>query len=342
MKKVHILLISLVLLALTGCREEHPQKEHAGMQLPPVNVEVVTVTSREAPLQTEVVGTVQPVDRAEIAAMVTGTIEQIPVVLGSRVKAGDLLVKISAGEISAKVIQAQAQLEQARRNLAREKKLLQKNAATGESVKSLEEAFRVAEAVHNEARIMLSYSTITAPFDGQITRKNTNVGDLATPGTPLLQLEDNRQLQVVTSVPEALVLLLSPGDTLPIQIPAAGISIHGKVAEIAPAADPLSRTAAVKLNIEEAVQLRSGQFARVALPGSRQDTLFVPVSAVHVFGQMEKIFVVSDNTARLRLVRTGAILNDQVEILAGLESGEQIITRSDSQLVDGQPVIIEQ
>jgi membrane fusion protein (multidrug efflux system) len=340
--KIQVLLISAILLAVAGCKGDHPATEQSERMLQPVNVRVMTVAAGKTPLQTEIVGTVQPVDRADIAAKVTGTIEKMPVTLGSRVKAGDLLVKISAGEITARVIQAQTQLEQARRNLDRERKLLEKNAATPETVKSLEETFRVAESAYNEAKVMLSYTTLTAPFDGLITSKNANVGDLATPGTHLLQLENNRKLQVVTSVPEALVLQISPGDTLPVNIPAAGIDVHGKVAEIAPAADPASRTAEVKLDIEEALQLRSGQFARVALPGSDKDTLFVPESAVQVYGQMKKIFVVENKTAHLRLVRTGMEMDGQVEILSGLEPGETIVVRQGSPLVDGQPVVIEQ
>jgi len=342
--RYHIYFILLIILGLvSSCQQGHEKKEPAHKaDLVPVQVQLITVQLQEALQQTEVVGTVQAVDRAVIAAKVTGTIEKIPVVLGSEVKAGDLLVKISAGEISAKVIQAQAQLEQARRNLEREEKLLKKNAATAESVKSLKDMYRVAEAVHNEAKTVLGYTTITAPFDGFITNKKANVGDLATPGTPLLQLEDNKKLQVVTSVPETLVLQIKLGDSLSVFIPAAKLDIRGTVAEIAPAADPLSRTAAVKININEAPQLRSGQFARVALPGRNKNTLFVPDSAVHTFGQMDRLFVVSQNKAHLRLVRTGSILNDQIEILAGLEPGERVITHSSSQLVDGQPVSIEQ
>lgn len=335
-------LISMTVLALTGCRGEHPAEEQAVKELPPVKVNVMTVLAQEAPKLTEVVGTVQPVDRAEIAAKVTGTIDKISVVLGSRVKAGDELIKINAGEISAKLIQAKAQLEQARRNLEREKKLLKKNAATPETVKSLEETFKIAEAAHREAAIMLSYATITAPFDGQITQKNANVGDLATPGVQLLQLEDNSNLQVVISVPEALVLQLKLGDTLPIHIPAADVDIQGTVSQIAPAADPLSRTSAVKLDIKESNLLRSGQFARVALPGTRKDTLFVPTGAVQQFGQMDKIFVVQDNIAHLRLIKTGAMVDQQVEILSGLEPGEKVVAALDDKIVDGQKVIIEQ
>ena len=336
----HITLI-LSLLILSGCQAEEKHKPLA-MNLPVVDVQATTVVAQEGHLQTEVVGTVQSIDQAVIAAKVTGTIEEIPVVLGSSVKAGDLLVKISAGEISAKAIQAQAQLEQARRNLEREKKLLQKNAATSENVKSLEDIYRVAEAVHREAETMLGYITVTAPFNGVITAKMSNVGDLATPGVPLLNLEDNSKLQVKASVPEALVLQILPGDSLAIFVPAANLDLQGTVAEVAPVTDPLSRTATVTININHGPLLRSGQFARVIIPGERKESLFVPSTAIHTFGQMEKMFIISDNIAHLRLIRTGIIVDDQTEILAGLEPGEIIATTNISQLIDGQPVKIVQ
>jgi len=332
-------LAALILIA--GCRDDQPHGQ-GFVDLPAVAVRSMTITPQEGHLQTEVVGTVQPVNQAVIAAKVTGTIAQIPVVLGSHVQAGDLLVNITAGEISAKVIQAQTQLEQARRNLEREQKLLQKNAATPENVKSLEEIYRVAEAAHREATTMLSYTKITAPFDGVVTAKIGNVGDLATPGTPLLRLEDNKLLQVVTSVPETLVLQIQPGDILNVHIPSARLNLQGAVAEIAPAADPLSRTATVKINIDEAQQLRSGQFARVVIPGARKDTLFIPSAAVDTFGQMEKVFVILENRAYLRLVRTGAVVGDQVEVLAGLEPGEEIVSSKTTTLHDGQAVNVLQ
>ncbi len=336
----HITLI-ISLLILAGCQTEEKHKPLT-MNLPVIDVQATTVVAQEGHLQTEVVGTVQSIDQAVIAAKVTGTIEEIPVVLGSSVKAGDLLVKISAGEISAKAIQAQAQLEQARRNLEREKKLLQKNAATSENVKSLEDMYRVAEAVHREAVTMLGYITVTAPFDGVITAKMTNVGDLATPGIPLLHLEDNSKLQVKASVPETLVLQILPGDSLAIHIPAANLDLKGTVAEVAPVTDPLSRTATVKININSGPQLRSGQFARVIIPGERKESLFVPSAAIHTFGQMEIMFVINENVAHMRLIHTGIVVGDQTEILAGVEPGEVIAITNISQLIDGQPVKIVQ
>ncbi len=331
--------IFLALAILVGCQAEEKNKQKAS-DLPAVDVQAMTVATQDGPLQTEVIGTVRSVNQAVIASKVTGTIEKMPVVLGSTIKSGDLLVKISAGEISANSVQAQAQLDQARRNLEREKKLLLKNAATAENVKSLEDMYRVAEAEHRGAVTMLSYTTITAPFDGEVTSKEVNVGDLATPGIPLLHLEDSSKLQVVVSVPESLVLQIHPGDILAIHIPTASLNLQGVVAEIAPVADPLSRTATVKINIDPSPQLRSGQFARVIIPGNMKESLFVPSTAIQSFGQMEILFVITEDKAHLRLIRTGTVIGDQVEILAGLEPGEIIIVTNSSKLIDGQPVSV--
>lgn len=336
-KPFWIIFCAAVLLG--GCRGEE-QQAVVGPPLPTAQVRAFTVAAQGTPMQTEVVGTLQAVQQAVIAAKVTGAIEKMPIVLGSEVKAGDLLVQLRAEEITARVLQAQAQLEQARRNLERERKLLQKNAATAETVRSLEEMYRIAEAAHREAKTVLDYTTITAPFAGVVTAKKASVGDMATPGAPLLYLEDSLQLQVVTSVPETLVLQLHPGDTLTVHLPAAGLELAGTVAEVAPAADPLSRTAMVKLDIEETPQMRTGQFARVILPGAQREALFVPAAAVQRFGQMERIFVIKDGRAQLRLVRTGITLHDQVEILTGLEAGEEIAIAAGAGLVDGQPVTV--
>ncbi|NIA04753.1 MAG: efflux RND transporter periplasmic adaptor subunit [Proteobacteria bacterium] len=340
-QRYFVLLAALLvgLTGLAGCQGEH-QKKVTARDLAPVQVRVVTVTRQELPAQIELVGTVVPVNRAAIAAKVTGTIEKMPVVLGSQVKKGELLVQISAEEISAKVIQAQAQLAQAKRNLDREEKLLKKNAATSENVKALRDMYRVAKAAYDGARAMLGYTTITAPFNGQVTRKLANVGDLATPGTPLLEMENNRQLQVVTAVPEGLVMRIKTGDHLAVSIPAVKLVLAGTVAEIAPAVDPLSRTSTVKINIAETAHLHSGQFARVALPGKTASNIFVPPSAIISFGQMNKIFVAVNGKAHLRLVRTGIHQDGKIEILSGLNPGDRVIVDNNKLLIDGQPLTI--
>lgn len=337
-----ILLLPLILSsALSGCKSAENQG-HTERTLTTMPVEIAEAQLQPIDNQVEILGTVQAVNRAEIAAKISGNITVLPVVLGSEVHQGQLLVEINAGEIGTRLQQAQTQLDQARRNLDREQKLLQKRAATAESVKSLQEALRIAESAHREAQVFQQYTRLLSPFAGRVTGKFANIGDLATPGKALLQIENESQLQVVTEVPEAMALRVKNGDTFTVTIPAAGLSIPGTVAEVAPTADPQSRTVSVKLTITPQPQIHSGQFARVAFSLSSINTLTIPNQAILPFGQLERVFVVADDgLARLRLVKSGAATKgDRREILAGLAPGEKVVISGQTGLVDGQPVTL--
>lgn len=335
-----ILFISFITL-LIGCEKEEAHIKKELHSLPVAKVSVAKVTKRAAAHQVEVVGTLQAVERAEISSKITGNIITLQVDLGSRIQQGELLIELSAGEISAQLQQAQAQLEQARRNLAREEKLLKKKAATQETVNSLRDSARIAKAAYNEALTMLDYTRITAPFSGIVTNKFANVGDLATPGKPLLRIEEDNKLQVLTDIPEAMILKVNKDDRLSVFIPSVNVTTEGVVAEVSPTVDPSSRSAPIKLRIAADPRLRSGLFARVTLAMDQAETLTVPAGAVVPSGQLERVFVENEGKAKLRLVRTGALLNDSIEILSGLTEGETVITSGNANLIDGQPVAVQ-
>ncbi len=327
------------LLLLGGCRHEAKHETSQPPPLPTIDVQVMTAVESETMGQNEVVGTLEAVQRATIAAKVTGTIAEMPVTLGAMVKQGELLVKVNAAEISARLSQAETGVAQAKRNLEREERLFAKNASTGETVNAQQDALKLAQASLREARTMLGYITIRAPFSGRVSAKPANAGDLATAGTPLLVLENTDTLQAVAAVPEAQFQGVKPGASLPVRIPAANLDTTGQVAEIAPTANAASRTATIKLDLAPNPALRPGQFVRVIFPGATTKTLMVPTQALSLFGQMERVFVVADNQAHLRLVRSGAQRDGQVEIVSGLNPGEQVVVAGGaSQLVDGQPV----
>ena len=147
-----------------------------------------------------------------------------------------------------------------------------------------------------------AYAKITAPFDGVITAKGADVGDLATPGKPLLELEYPATLRLEADVPDALISKIKLKDKLLIRVTDQNPTVEGVVSEIAPAADPVSRTFRVKLDLPASSELRSGQFARVAVPVAQVNALRVPMGAVNVRGQMEVAFVVTNQHAQMRLV----------------------------------------
>ena len=328
-------------LLLAGCKSEQHGQQQTLAELPPLEVAVFIAEETKPLRQVEIMAKVEAAESASIAARISGNITELPVNLGSKVEKGDTLVVISAGEIRAKLNQAQAQLDQAERNLRREQNLLQKNAATPESVKTLEESKKIAEAAYREAQTMLDYTTITAPFPGVITSKDANVGDLATPGKTLLAMENESSLQVIADVPEALVLGLAINDELPVKIEAAGLEVSGTITEIAPTADPRSRTAPIKLHIPSSPKIRSGQFARVSLPGTTGTAIMIPRKAVRPFGQLERVFVAQDDVARLQLIKTGLADGDQIEVLSGLSAGDRVVISEHNELNDGRRLVIK-
>ena len=117
--------------------------------------------------------------------------------------------------------------------------------------------------------------------------------------------------------------------------------IQGTVVEVAPVADAASRTFLVKLDLPAAEGERSGQFGRVWVPTGESKSIRLPASAVVTRGQIESVFVVADQHAQLRLVRTGEHTSDEVEILAGLSSGERVVSEGAASLRDSQPVTLK-
>jgi RND family efflux transporter MFP subunit len=332
--------LSLPLLALTllaGC-SEHRAPEDTAAVLPPARVRTALVRIENLPTLTEVAGTVRPVQHALIAAKVMGVIEELPVTLGQRIKAGDRLVKISAGEISARMLQAQTQLNQARRDLDRERDLLGKGASTADMVKNLEDRFTMTGAMVREAEVMLGYTNVAAPFDGVVARKLASAGDLAAPGMPLLEIEGTGDFQVEAGIPDSLAQQLPSGTPLAVDVPATGAAFSGNLVELSSAADPSTRTVTAKISVPPGAAVGSGQYAHVQVPGVPVRALLAPAAAVSTLGQMERVFVVAGGRAVLRLVKTGAVRGDQVEILSGLADGERIVLNPPAGLREGQPL----
>lgn len=340
MRRNHGLLLPTVAVVLSvvqvGCHRKPPVPKVE--PLPTVAVSVVTVENREHQAFEEVVGSVQSRQRAEIEAKVSARVERIPVVPGSAVKAGDLLVQLDDREIQARLDQAVATLEQAENDLRRFTGLLEQETVTQAEFDAVQARQRVAQAAKVEAETMLGYTRVTAPFDGLVTRKLSEVGDLALPGRALVVLEDPDALRLDADVPEALIGRIDPGAELQVTAASVGHPIMGRVSEISPAADPQSRTFRVKLDLPTTPGLRLGQFGRVAVPVEGGAALQVPASAVLLRGQMEIVFVVEEGKARLRLVKTGKHLGDNVELLSGVEEGETIVADGVNQILDGQPI----
>jgi len=129
------------------------------------------------------------------------------------------------------------------------------------------------------------------------------------------------------------------GAALTVELPAAGRTFTGALAELSSAADAQAHSVLAKISVPAGTVVRSGEFARVQVPGAAVATLLVPATALSLFGQMERVFVIgTDQRAVLRLVKSGASHGDRVEILSGLDAGERVVVTPPASLREGQPL----
>ncbi len=329
----------MVAAAGTSCSPE-PAAVKAE-SLAPASVKVQAVALKQQAVTEEAVGTVRPKLKAAVSAKISGRIESLPVVVGQAVKIGDLLAELDVREIKARLDQALAMREQAESDLKRLTKLLQQEVVSKSEFDAVKSRQQVAEATVREAETMLGYARVGAPFTGVVVRKWLDVGDLATPGRPLVELEDPVSLRFEADVPETLIGRVTPGGTNLIYFAASAEGLAGVVSELSPTVDPNSRTILVKFDLPAQAGVRSGQFGRVRIVVSEGMGLRVPAAAVVQRGQMELVFVEANRQAQLRLVKTGKRVGSEVELLSGVSAGERVVTEGAAGLVDGQPLQVQ-
>jgi RND family efflux transporter MFP subunit len=337
---VFSLLVASVALSLSGCSKE-PHASRAKSP-PVVTVRVETIEAKPHLVTEEVIGTVRAKIRAAVEAKVSGRITRMAVDLGQPVREGDLIAEIDAQEIKARLDQALVTREQLGQDLKRYTVLLEKQVAAKQEFDVARARFRVADAAVKEAQAMLGYVEVRAPFAGVISRRLADTGDFASPGKPLVEIENPEILRFEADVPEALIDRIRRGEDLAVRIPSIDSEIKGQAAEIAPSADPNSRTFLVRIDLPTVRGLRAGQFGRAAIPVGDALSLRVPASAVVVHGQLEMVFLAENGTARLRLVKTGKRFGDEIEVLSGLAQGERFVSEGASGLSDDQSVSVLQ
>ena len=331
-------LTCIAVIALAACGSEHEGDQHSSERLPTIKVGTQMVRREPHATTEEVVGTVRAKRHATLEPRLSGRITSLPVMLGQQVKAGALVARLDTAEIRARLEQAESSLEQAERDWNRTSALFEQQAATRAEYDAAQSRHRVATAMAAEAKAMMNYADIGAPFDGLVTRKWAEVGDFATPGKPLVSIEDPSLLQMEAEVPQAIAHHLALEDQIDVLVDGLKEPLTGVVSEMAPATDPLTRTFQVKVDLPQQAGLNSGQFARLLVPLGESHVLRLPASAVVQRGQLEIVFVVSDRQAHLRLVKTGKRIGDEWEILSGLDADASVVVEGADLLSDGQSV----
>ena len=365
MNRSYSVVLSLLIavgLGLNGCSDT----KH-GVQAPPPAVSGLTVTAvkvSDLPETLDVVGTVRARTSALVSARISGTVSVLHVREGDRVRKGQLLGQLDSKENLAQATGAVAAIDEAKRGLeeaqarqkladntfGRFKKLYDEQALTRQefdtrqterdlahqAVARAEARLRQTQEASRAAGTMADYTRIVAPISGVIVAKQADLGSTVFPGQPLMTIDDEGSYQLELAIPESQVRAVHAGTAVQVQIDATGSSFSTRVAEVVPASDPASRTYTAKVAVPQK-GVRSGMFGRGSIAlGSSVKGVRVPRTAVFERGALTAVWSVgTDEVIRMRLVKTGRIVGDSIEILSGLADGDRIVTAGMEKAVDG-------
>lgn len=265
-------------------------------------------------------------------------------------------------EVESAIAAAKANLELAQATHRRMRDLFEKKSVSNQEfdeasarLKAAQAAYEMAAAKRRQvaarieqaaaaveaARVMRSYARITAPFDGVVTDKRVEPGNLAAPGVPLASIEQQGALRLEVPVEESRLGQIRLGQSAAVRLDAVDRQLDARVSEIVPAVDAASRTATVKLDLPPLPQLRSGMFGRAAFPSGSRKVTAVPAAAIREQGQLRSVFVVAGGIARARLVTLGSEYQGSREVLSGLSAGEKIVSPLPAALADGARVEVQ-
>jgi RND family efflux transporter MFP subunit len=336
-------------------------------------VTTATVDAGEPTISVTWPATTDAFAQANIYARASGYISKREVDIGSHVKAGQLLVEITAPELDHQIAQAEATLTQmqaalqqaqANRDLGqvtwnRDSVLVQKGWTTEEqgdtdrlNLKAQEAAVNVAEANIKAQTAQVAvlhqqkdYQSVVAPFDGVITQRNVDIGSLvqadAASGTFLFTLMQSDKLRIQLYVPQDEVFGLGPGVDAMIRVPELpGQDFPGKVTRVADALQPGTRTLLTEIDVPNPDNVLSpGLYCTVELKIPRKTpSLILPSEAIIFNAKGLSVAVVQDGIARLRNVNVVRDFGTRIEVNSGVKQGDQVILTPPVDLADGQKV----
>jgi len=314
----------------------------------PASVEVAQAQRQSITDDTTAVGSLTARQGVVVRPEVSGRIVQLGFQDGERVRRGQLLVQMDDSLPRAQLQQAQAQASIARTTLARNKELVAQNFVTQSVLDQAQSNLEVAEAQVALARAQLEKLRILAPFDGVAGIRRVNVGDYLKDGADIVALQDLSSLYVDFRLPERFTARVKTGQAVALQFEAMpGQDFVARVDALEPVIDADGRSLAVRARLNQpAAALKPGMFARVRLVlAERNAAVMVPEEALVPQGGKQflvKVVKGEQGPVSQRLeVSTGLRRAGKVEILAGLEHGDTVVTAGQAKLMRGDGVPLQ-
>ena len=306
-------------------------------------IEAQTVTLGTVSKRINTVGHMRANAMVVIKSEISGRIAELLFTEGGTVKKGDLIIRFEDAEHRAAVQIAEGEHENAKANLERISKLHEQKVESNKKLDEANATMKITEGKLLQAKANLEKANIKAPFDGTIGIMNISAGAFVQGATDLVTLVDNKSVKVTFKVPEKNVHDIGVGQVVEVKVSAFKDQVFtGMIEAVDAKVEQESHSVQVKGVIPNPDNLlREGLFANVSLiVGEKGNTMTVDESSIERMGEIEYVWVVERGRAEKRRVLTGARENGQVEIVAGLQPGQIVVTSGQIKLSDGAKVKI--
>jgi len=353
-----MIMSSFLLLAATGCGDaadeqaaqgpgggQHGQGRpgNKGPNQTAIPVAVTSVVNGSISSYYRATSTLEAEKEAQVLARVTGVVQTLLAEEGDHVEVGDPLLKVDNDEYRYRLDQAVATTANLRSRFERMEQMMKEELATEEEFQAVRSELAGAEANEGLARLTLSYTTVTAPFGGQITNRLVDVGQNLMVGDPVMVMADFDPLLARVHVPSREFNKLQQNQEVNLVLDSSGTRLTGRIKLISPVIDPTSGT--IKLTVEVTdypVETRPGDFAQVQIvTEKRDDVTLVPRIAVLSDKGESVVYTLTQEeipTAERRIVEIGFTDDDHTQILSGLAVGELVVIKGQRSLKNGSPV----
>jgi RND family efflux transporter MFP subunit len=326
-----------------GCK---PPEEGASAEAPPVveervpRVEAVTLSTVPFSSYLRLTGETEAVETVTVSAELPGRVVAANFEEGQEVRAGQWLVRVDARVDRTRAGQLQTSLEQARRDLTRTKELMGKGLSTASEMERAELNVKMNEYNLTMTRQGVGKSSVSSPIDGVVERQGLREGEYANPGVPVATIVRYDKIKVEAGVPESLIRYAKVGDKVKVWIPALEMEREGSLQRVAVQANAKNRTFPVEVEIpNEDKKIRAGMRAELRLlTGSWEAALLVPRDALVERLEGRVVFVLAGDKVSQRAVRLGGERGALVQVVEGLQAGDEVVVVGQRDLSDGDLV----
>lgn len=340
MKRLAVIIVIFALLAggIFMLHKKNAQHDAGGKQKGPQTVVTATPQLRDLKIVINAVGSLVAGEDTGIHAEIAGQIKNILFQEGQPVKKGDVLIEMDKSLIETDLMRAKAALDAAKANFTRDEKLKSSGFVADQQYEASRAALQSAEAAVANAEILITKSSLRAPFDGIAGMRSVSPGDYAALGEALTSLVSINPLKLEFTVPEKDYAAVQQGQEISFTVDAFPTeTFKGKIYAVDPRINAENRNFAVKAEIpNDAGKLRPGMYARIRLDtATKSGAMMIPEEAIVPEGTDSYVYVAMNGKAQRKKISIGERQSGEVQVTEGLTTEDRVITAGTMKLKDG-------